>query len=209
MKKLIEQLKVTINKQKYLVIFIMILFLLGLIIGSLFTSLISKNDQSVLINKVSIFFNDIKKLSTTVMGFSYFKKDLLSNLIQIVLIYVLGLSVIGIIVVIITMFFKGFILGVTLSSIILKYQIKGIIGCILYLLPVYLLKIFLFIFISFFSISASLRFIKGIVKKDAINFKVFLGKYLLSFIISIVLIVILSLLDSYLTPLLLRLFTYI
>ena len=116
---------------------------------------------------------------------------------------------IGIPIVIFILFFKGFMLGTTISTIILKYSIKGIIGIILYIFPVCILSICVYLFMCFYAIYASKKFLRAFLKKDALNFKQFLGKYLLSFIVSITLILLLSLLDAYLTPLLLKLFTYL
>ena len=116
---------------------------------------------------------------------------------------------IGVLAVIIIMFFKGFMLGTTLSTFILKYHIKGVLGMVLYVFPAFLCNILIYTFISFFAIHASIKFLKALLKKDSLNFRVFLGKYLLAFIISIILMLITCLVDSYLTPLLLKLFTYI
>ncbi len=116
---------------------------------------------------------------------------------------------IGIPIVIFILFFKGFMLGTTISTIILKYSIKGIVGAILYIFPVCILTICVYLFMCFYAIYVSKKFLRAFLKKDTLNFKQFLGKYLLSFIVSIMLILLLSLLDAYLTPLLLKLFTYL
>ena len=209
MKKIIAQLIKYVKNQKYIVTFILILFLIGVFIGSLFISFISTNDKEILYNQVDTYFKNISVLNCSVYGISYFKSDLINNIVQIVSIYLLGLSMVGIVFIILIIFFKGFILGTTLSSIVLKYNIKSIIGIVLYIIPIYALKIVLYVFVSFFAISASLKFIKAILKKEQLNFKTFLGKYIISFMISIILIIVLCLLDSYLTPHLLKLFTYL
>lgn len=99
--------------------------------------------------------------------------------------------------------------GTTLATIILKYQLKGVIGCFLYVFPVMIINILIYIFFSFFAVYASIKFLKALLKKDNLNFKSFLGKYLLSFLISILLIIIVALLDAFLTPLSLKLFTFL
>lgn len=208
MKKIIDYLNETIKKQKALLIFIIITFLIGLVFGSLFINLITDDDKKMLTTQIVNFFSSIKILSKDVFGLSVFSSTTINNLIQLILIFILGISMIGVIAVIFIMFFKGFTLGVTLSTIILKYQLKGIVGAFLYVFPCYILNILIYIFISFFAINASIKFLKALFKKDNLNFKSFLGKYLLSFMLSIVLMVICSLLDSFLTPLLLKLFTF-
>ncbi len=209
MKKIINYLNETIKKEKQIVIFMIIIFLVGLIAGSLFINLISQGDKDILTNQVTTFFASIKKLSSDVFGVNALFDGLLNNYSQLFIIFVLGISMVGVIAVVFILFFKGFTLGTTLSAIILKYQLKGVLGVFLYVFPVVIINILIYIFISFFATHASIKFLKALLKKDNLNFKKFLGKYLLSFIISIIFMFICCLLDAFLTPLLLKLFTFI
>ena len=209
MKKLLSNLIETINKEKALVRFVFALYFIGITAGTLFINFVTKDDKKLLISQVTVFFNSIKKLSSDVFGSSAFFSILLNNLTQLFIIFVLGISIIVILAVIVIIFFKGFTLGTTLSSILLKYKYKGTLAIILYVFPVTVINIFIYFFMSFFAIYVSLKFIRAFIKKDNLDFKKFLGKYVLSFIISIILIILCSLLDAYLTPFLLRLFTYL
>lgn len=209
MKKLFNYLTETIKKERALLIFIIITFILGLIFGSLFINFINNDDKKTLITQVVIFFESIKKLSSDVFGLNAILPTLFNNALQMFSIFVLGISMIGVIVVIFIMFFKGFTLGVTISTIILKYQLKGVVGALLYVFPCMIINILIYIFVSFFAVNASIKFLKALLKKDTLNFKSFLGRYLLAFIISIILISICSILDAFLTPLLLKLFTFL
>ena len=116
---------------------------------------------------------------------------------------------IGIPAVIVILFFKGFMLGTTLGTIILKFKLKGILGCLLYVFPVMILNIIVYIYFSFFAVHVSVKFLKALIKKENLNFRTFLGKYILTFLISILCMTILCLLDAFLTPLILKLFTFI
>jgi len=209
MKKIINYLNETIKKEKQIVIFMIIIFLVGLIAGSLFINLISQGDKDILTNQVTTFFASIKKLSGDVFGVNALFDGLLNNYSQLFIIFVLGISMIGVIAVVFILFFKGFTLGTTLSTIMLKYQLKGVLGVFLYVFPTIIINVLIYIFISFFATHASIKFLKALLKKENLNFKSFLGKYLLSFIISIILMFICCLLDAFLTPLLLKLFTFI
>ena len=209
MKKIINYLNETVKKEKNILIFNTIIFLVGVVLGSLFINFITNDDKKLLIEQVSTFFSNVKKLTSDIFGFESFLSILFNNLLVLSIIFVLGISMIGIPFVIFILFFKGFMLGTTISTIILKYSIKGIIGIILYIFPVCILSICVYLFMCFYAIYASKKFLRAFLKKDTLNFKQFLGKYLLSFIVSITLILLLSLLDAYLTPLLLKLFTYL
>lgn len=209
MKKIINYLNETIKKEKNILLFNTIIFLVGVVLGSLFINFITNDDKKLLIEQVSTFFSNIKKLTSDIFGFESFLSILFNNLLVLSIIFVLGISMIGIPIVIFILFFKGFMLGTTISTIILKYSIKGIVGAILYIFPVCILTICVYLFMCFYAIYVSKKFLRAFLKKDSLNFKQFLGKYLLSFIVSIILILLLSLLDAYLTPLLLKLFTYL
>ena len=209
MKKIIKYLNETIKKEKYLVIFNVCMFLIGLIIGSLFINFITKDDKGLLIEQVVVYLDNIKKLSVDVFGMNAFIGDFLNNIVQLVFIFIFGISMIGILFVIFLLFFKGFMLGTTVSIIIFKYGIKGILVALLYVFPSLVLNIIIYIFMSFFAINASVKFIKALLKKDKLDFRSFFGKYLLSFFISVLFIGISSLLNVFLTPLLLKLVTYI
>lgn len=209
MKQLIKYIKETIIKEKYILKFILVLLFIGIIAGSLFINFLTKADKSLLINQLEAFLEGVKSLSGEVFGINAFASNLSSNLFQIVFIFILGLSIIGIPVVIFIMFYKGFILGVTLGSFILKYELKGSIGIILYTVPSQILILLIYLFISFFACFVSIRFLKAFIKKDNLNFKNFIGKYSLAFIITIILIIISSLFDAFILPLLMKLFTFI
>ena len=209
MKKIIKYLNETIKKEKNILIFILITFFLGLILGSLFINFITEDDKKLLVEQLELFLSNVKNLTKDVFGIKVFSEEILNNGFQLFIIFVLGISMIGLPVVIIIMFFKGFMLGTTLATIILKYQFKGIIGSFLYVFPCYIFNIIIYIFISFFAVNASIKFLKALFKKDNLNFKSFFGRYLLSFIISMFFMFIVCFLDAYLTPVLLKLFTYI
>lgn len=209
MKKIINYLKKELKKENNLIILILAIFIIGLVVGSLFVNFITKDDKTLLINQVETYFSSVKSLDKKVFGINAFTPNLINNELQIFLIFALGLSILGIPVVILIMFFKGFMLGVTLATFILKYQLLGVLPSLLYIFPCFIIYIIIYTLISFFAVSTSLKFLKAIIKKDNLSFKKFLGKYLLCFLICLVLIIINTLLDAFLTPILLKLFTYI
>lgn len=209
MKKIINYLKEELKKEKNLIILILAIFIIGLVVGSLFVNFITKDDKTLLIKQVETYFSSVKSLDKKVFGINAFTPNLINNELQIFLIFALGLSILGIPVVILIMFFKGFMLGVTLATFILKFQLLGVLSSLLYIFPCFIIYIIIYTLISFFAVSTSLKFLKAIIKKDNLSFKKFLGKYLLCFLICLVLIIINTLLDAFLTPMLLKLFTYI
>ena len=209
MKKIIKYLNETIKKEKKIVVFTCLIFIMGLIAGSMFINLLNKIDKKTIIDNIVLYFKHVKLLNSNVFGIKAFTSNYINNFIQLTLIFVLGLSMIGIIVVIFILFFNGFTLGLTIGTIIYKYSFKGILGALLYVFPFMVLNILIYLFLSFYAVYTSNKFIKAFFKKDNLNFKTFLGKYLLSYIISVIFMLIICILDVYLTPILLKIFTYI
>lgn len=209
MKKIINYLNEAIKKERWVFIFCFILFITGLVFGSLFINFISKADKNELIDQLTLYINNSKQLSESVFGIKAFLADLLNNDIQLILIFILGVSIIGILFVILILFFKGFMLGTSLAIMIYKYSVKGIILAFLYIFPSYVINILIYILLCFFAVTSSKKVIKALMKKGSLDFKLFLGRYLLSLIVSIFLMIISSFLNTYLTPVLIKLFTYI
>ncbi len=209
MKKIIRYLNETIKHEKNKLVFTVIMFIIGLIVGSLFINFVSNSDKKLLIEQLDIYFNSIKHLTNDVFGYKVFYSEVLNNVLQLFIIFALGISMVGLPVVIFILFFKGFMIGTTISTMFVKYQLKGVIAAFFYVFPCLVLNVIIYILMCFFAVHASVKFIKALLKKDNLNFKTFLGKYLLTFIVSIFLIIITCLLDAYLTPLLLKLFTFI
>lgn len=208
MKKIIEYLNETVKKEKNKLVFVVIMFVIGLVLGSLFINFITNDDKKILMEQLEVYLTSVKNLSGDVFGLKVFGSEILNNGLQLFIIFALGISMIGLPAVIFILFFKGFMLGTTLSTMILKYQLKGVVGSILYVFPCLIINVMIYVFLSFFAVHASVKFLKALFKKDNLNFKSFLGKYLLAFFISIILMIITCFLDAYLTPLLLKLFTY-
>ena len=87
------------------------------------------------------------------------------------LIFALGFSVIGIPLIILLIFFKGLILGFSISSLISIFSYKGVIYSFIYIFPAQLISILSFLMISFYSINFSLMLFKMIFNKRQVNVK--------------------------------------
>ena len=209
MKKILKYLDKELKKEKNILLFNFIIFTIGLTLGTLFINFITNADKTLLIEQLETYLSNVNKLSSDVYGLNLFIDNIINNGTQLLIIFVLGISMIGVLAVIFILFFKGFMLGATLSAFLLKYKLKGILGAFLYVFPCYVLNIFIYIFLCYFAVKSCIKFLKAFFKKDRLDFKCFLGKYLLSFIISISLITIISLIDAYLTPYLLKIFTFL
>ena len=88
---------------------------------------------------------------------SAFINCLTSNTIYIVLIWLLGISILGIPIIIIILILKSFTIGFTISSILYFYKFKGLIIAIIYIIPL-LINLFAIIYLSYYAIMFSKNF---------------------------------------------------
>ena len=115
--------------------------------------------------------------------------------------WLLGISVIGIPIIFIMIFFKSFILGFSISSIFSKYKIKGLIKVLLYIFLSNIVFTLFIIFLSVYSINVSTKIITSAFKKQTINFKTFMGKYFFILVLSVLISVLCALYDAFINPL--------
>ena len=135
------------------------------------------------------------------------KNELLSNLLYTVSMWLLGLSVIGLPIIFIMIFFKSFTLGFSVSSIFAKYGFKGIVGVFTYIIPSPIILSIFSLFLASYSIIISVKILKGAFTKQTINFKTFMGKYFFILLVSILLSILCALFDAFVTPSFTKLFT--
>lgn len=198
MKTLLDKLKLRFNSNKKFILFLLGISLIGFISGSLFITIISKSDQILVKDYIESFINNIQ--NNKLDYGDTLKNTLLSNLTFIIVIWILGIAVIGIPINIFYYFVKSFILGFSISAIILKYKIKGCLLALIYIFPHHIINIFIYTILLMYSINFSYKLIDTIVKKKNINFKNIFNTYLFILLITIIIIVITSLIEVFLVP---------
>ena len=178
--------------------------MLGVISGTIFLLTLNDNDKELVVNQITNFMVNVN--DNNINNFNAFKNAFFENIIFIVLIWILGMSIIGIIFNIFAVYLKGFILGFTISSFFLVYKYKGLLAGAIYLIPSAIINIIVTIIIGVYSIMLTIYLWKVIFIKDRSScISKFLKKYLIILLISSTLICISSLCESYLVPALLKL----
>lgn len=188
-----------INKQ--MAIFLFGLSLTAIIAGSLYLTILSDADQQLIQESVVSFFNNISNKEFNVS----FKQTLLTNIGFIIIIWLLGISVIGVPIILLLFFSKLFTIGFSISSIIYQYKLKGILYALIYIFPHYVINIYLWIILISYAISLSLEIIYAIIKKTTIDFKIVINKYLKVLLIVISLVLFTTIMEIYIMPKLLNL----
>ena len=113
--------------------FVLGLIIFGIISGAIFYTIVSHEEKLAIIKQINNFITSISKNNLDA-GLA-FKNSLFSNGILVILIWILGMSVIGMLVNIFIVYLKSFIAGFSIASIIGAYGIKGIPASFIYVFP--------------------------------------------------------------------------
>lgn len=188
---------------KKLNLFVIFIVVLGIISGSLFLMVLNENDKSEVINEISTFMTNIN--TNNINNLNSFKNSLIEGMILIILSWILGMSIIGVIFNIFFIYMKSFTIGFSISSFILVYKYKGILSSLIYVIPSQLINILIILILGVYTLLFSKYLFKMIFLKDKIvNLGKFFKKYVLVFGICIILCLVSSLCEAYLLPSLLK-----
>lgn len=183
--------------------FIITILFLGVISGAIFSNIIEPNDQKLVVDKIELLITNIN--NQNINSLIAFKNSILTNLSYSLIIWILGLTIIGLIFNFFLLYIKGFIFGFSLSAFILTYSYKGIILSILYTIFGQLLNLIVIMIITIYSTMFTLNLIKQITKnKVNINMAKQFKNYSLIFIITIIISFISSISETFLFPTLIK-----
>ncbi len=184
-------------------LFVIFIVVLGIISGSLFLMVLNDNDKSEVINEISTFMSNIN--TNNINNLNSFKNSLIEGMILIILSWILGMSIIGVIFNIFFIYMKSFTIGFSISSFILVYKYKGILSSLIYVIPSQLINILIILILGVYTLLFSKYLFKMIFLKDkTVNLGKFFKKYVLVFGICIILCLVSSLCEAYLLPSLLK-----
>lgn len=193
-----------LSKQKLLYFILIIIILLGIGTGLFYIFLLKKEIKTELLVGIDQFFTTIKtsnldKTNTLINSIS-------SNGLSLILIWILGISIIGIPFIMLFLFYKSFILSFSFISIITKYHLKGIFLALTYIFPSHLLNLIIWLLLSFYAIGFSIKIIKVLFLKKNINLRESFKRYTKILGICIIVLTISSILESYVSPYLMNFF---
>ena len=192
----------SIEKQKKIYLFFISIILISIIFGFFFYFIISDSDKELVINIQKDFFSNLNNIKY----FGSFISSVLSNFIYIFLIFILGLSVVGILFILGILVLKSFILGFSISSLIGTFGFKGIILSFLYLFPHQVFFLIVLLLMSYYGCSFSVKLFKHIFRRSIINFRMLKDKYIKILLICLGSSLICSIYEVFLMPHLLKIF---
>jgi len=198
MKKLLDKIKGRIKNSKKMVVFFIILLFIGIIAGTFFSLVISKTDKALVNETIQNFFQTIQNKELNF--FEVFKNTIFDNLSNTILIWLFGISIIGIPIILFLYFSKAFILGFSLGSILLQYSYKGIILSFFYIFPHQVFNLILYTFLMLYALSLSIKLFFVLNKRKTIDFKPIMNRYIFVLGITVTGFLLSALYEAYLMP---------
>lgn len=195
----INSIKSIIFPSKKINIFVISILFSGLISGAVFGNIISINDKTLVIDKIKLFISNIN--SDSINGIEVFKNGISVNMLYLGIIWVMGMTFVGVVLNIVILFIKSFILGFSLASFIMVYSYKGLILSLIYLLFGQILNILVIVMVTIYGIMFSSKLNLIIFKnKQDNNILKFFRNYVFILIIAIIVSIISSISEAFLLP---------
>ena len=197
MRRLIFLLKNYYRVNKKYFVFITIIFFIAIMSGSIFTLTLNDTDTNI----VSEFFSNYLENINKINYMSSFVNSLISNIFVVMIIWLLSYSIIGLPIIILIFFYKSFIIGFSISGIIINYKIKGLLMAFLYIFPHQILFILALLYLLVFSVIMSINLFYAVFKHENIRFS---SNNNLIIIFTSIITLLCSIYDSFILPLIMK-----
>ena len=196
-----DKLKIKVDRKLF--VFLLVLMIIGITMGSILVTILNSSDKNLTIEYINDFANNVKdnKLDYVFV----LKNNLFSNLSYIILIWLLGISVIGLPIIVIMFFSKSFILGFSIGAVLETFNSKVIIYSLEYVFTGQVINILFLILLMKNEMSFSFKLMYVILKKQSLDFKLVMNRYLKIFLLVLVVTLLMTLYDTFLMPKLIKL----
>ena len=195
-----------LKKNKYKYLFLITIIILGFLSGIVLAKILSYNDKKEVGEIVETYFLNLKN-NESINYIGNFLNNLGVNFFYLLLLFIFGISIIGIVLNPFILYFKSLITGFSVGIIISLYSFKGILGGILYLFPTQLLNLLIYMLVSFYGINLSIRLFKVLFLRKNINNNEFMKKYFQVLLFSSIVLLISTLYETFLADFVMKFFT--
>jgi stage II sporulation protein M len=128
-----------LQERFFLFLLVVLLFIMGIVFGALSVNSLGNGQKMELTQYLQVFFAGIKEETRPVSDLSLAKDAIFGHIKTVFFLLVLGISVIGVPLILFLVFTKGYILGFTIGFILQQLAGKGFLFSITSILPHYLL----------------------------------------------------------------------
>ena len=193
-------------RKKYL--YLLIIVITGIIVGIIFANILSDDDSKLVYSKITTYFNNIKND----VPINYFKNLITSiknNYLLLITIWILGLSIIGLLFNNFILFFKSFVLGFSIGSIINIYFYSGIVLSFFYVFPSILINLLVIIIMTYYANIFSFKLFDILFRKKDLKFTSLMKKYSKILGLFSIILGISSIIETFIMPFFLKLFSFL
>lgn len=185
-------------------LFIIVLFLMGVIFGAIVVNSLSLSQKEDLYYYLSQFFSQVSN-GKVADSKDLFIQSFSHNSKFIGLMWLLGISIIGLPVILILLFIKGMVVGFTVGFLVNQMGWDGFLLSFVSVLPQNIIIIPIFIISATLSVSFSFKMIRQqFIKKLGEPILPLFGRYMFLFIIALLFLVIAAGMEAYISPALMK-----
>lgn len=203
LKKVKNKVTNKLAEQKKIYIFLIIVMTIGLILGIIYAIILNKSDHALVTTSLDSFFTSIK--NNDIDYKSALINSLVGNISFVTFIFLLGISIIGIPLIIFSLASSTFIFGFSLSSIIYTYHFNGILKAITYLFPHQLITLLMSLFLGFYALYFGIKLFKYLFRGIDINLRSSMKRYLQVYVTVLLIFIGCSFIEVFLSPALIKL----
>lgn len=192
-----------LEEQKKIYIFLIIVMSIGLICGIIYAIILNKSDYNLVTTSLNSFFTSIK--NNDINYKNALINSLVGNISFVTFIFLLGISIIGIPLIIFSLGISSFIFGFSLSSIIYTYHFNGILKAITYLFPHQLITLLMCLFLGFYALYFGIKLFKYLFRGIDINLRSSMKRYIQVYITVLLIFIVCSFIEVFVSPALIKL----
>ncbi|MDQ0231866.1 stage II sporulation protein M [Metabacillus malikii] len=156
------------KEQSSIYLFVFVLFLMGVIFGAIIVNSMNASQKEDLYYYLNRFFGQVAE-GKVASSAEMFQQSFSHNLKYLGLMWVLGISIIGLPVILVMLFIKGMVVGFTVGFLVNQLGLKGFLLSFISVLPQNILLIPAFIIMCSVAISFTLKIIKQLFVKRSNN----------------------------------------
>ncbi len=167
-------------------LFVLLLFIIALAAGAVFTLILNESDTTFVYEYLNKYFETINTQKINILD--GFKNAFFSISGDVGLIFLLSYAPLGFIITLFLYFYKSFVVGFSIGSIILNYKVKGIFLSFLYVFPHRAIYMLILTFLVMWSCKKNKKMTELFIKGGELSRdRMFLNRFALAFIALLVL----------------------
>ncbi len=206
MSDFLDVLRDYIQRNVALLFFLVILFVSGIAFGAFGVNALDDSQKSELVYYLDIFFASVGDSYGGPSGKEIFWHSFLNDLKVAGLIWFLGMTVIGVPVILSLVFLKGFMIGFTVGMLTFQQGLQGLVISFIAVFPQSLISVPALFLISFSALNFSLLVLKNRWNRSREPIAPVFFRHLMLALLSVVVFALASIVEGYISPVFLQFF---